>query len=211
MNPNWLSRHFMKDLIRKPNLKVKDMQAIIKHKFHCEVSWSKCYRARCRAMSIIEGKLTDHYARVWDYSHELLRSNPGSTVKVSVTVNPDQTTYFHRIYICFKAIKEGWKRGCRRVIGLDGSFLKGQCKGELLTAIGRDANNQVYPIAWAVVDIENKVNWKWFQELLHEDLDLQGGRGFCIISDQHKVCHYFNCLLHILFLTNFCTYISGVA
>ncbi|CAI9290678.1 unnamed protein product [Lactuca saligna] len=73
-----------------------------------------------------------------------------------------------------------------RVIGLDGSFLKGTCKGELLTAIGRDANNQVYPIAWLVVDIENKANWKWFLELLIDDLNLLNRGGFTVISDQHK-------------------------
>nr|KAJ0199750.1 hypothetical protein LSAT_V11C600305310 [Lactuca sativa] len=59
-------------------------------------------------------------------------------------------------------------------------FLKGACKGELLTTIGRDANNQ------AVADIENKANWKWFLELLTKDLNLQDGGGFIVISDQHK-------------------------
>ena len=155
MDPTWIARQFLKEMIRKPNLKCKEMQAIIQSRFHCKVSWSKCYRAKCRAISLIDGKLSDHYVKVWDYGHELMRSNPGSTIQIFVTVNPDNTITFHRVYTCFKAIKEGWKVGCRRVIGLDGSFLKGQCKGELLTAIGRDANNHVYPIAWAVVEIEN--------------------------------------------------------
>nr|KAJ0216046.1 hypothetical protein LSAT_V11C300137180 [Lactuca sativa] len=115
-----------------------------------------------------------------------MRSNPGSTIQIFVTVNPDNTTTFHRMYTCFKAIKEGWKVGCQRVIGLDGSFLKGQCKAEVLTAIGRDANNHVYPIAWAVVEIKNKPNWQLFLELLHDDLELQGGLDLCVIYDQHK-------------------------
>lgn len=63
-------------------------------------------------------------------------------------------------------------------------------KGELLTAIGRDANNQVYPIAWAVVDVENKSNWTRFLELLSGDLDLIDGRGLVVISDQHKVSFF---------------------
>ncbi|CAI9303766.1 unnamed protein product [Lactuca saligna] len=186
MDPTWLARKFVKELIRKPNLKCKEMQVTIQSKFHCKISWSKCYRSRMRALSLIHGNLSDHYARVWDYGHELLRSNPNSIVRITVTVNPDNTTTFHRFYICFKAIREGWKRACRRVIGLDGSFLKGQCKGELLTAIGGDANNQVYLIAWAVVDVENKNNWKWFLDLVNDDLGLQGGKGVCVISDQHK-------------------------
>nr|KAJ0213360.1 hypothetical protein LSAT_V11C400179270 [Lactuca sativa] len=173
MDPTWIARQFLKEMIRKPNLKCKEMQAIIQSRFHCKVSWSKCYRAKCRAISLIDGKLSDHYAKGWDYGHELMRSNPGSTIQIVVIVNPDNTTTFHRMYTCSKAIKEGWKVGCRRVIGLDGSFLKGQCKGELLTTI-------------AVVEIENKPNWQWFLELLHDFLELQGGLDLCVISDQHK-------------------------
>ena len=67
-------------------------------------------------------------------------------------------------------------------------------KGELLTAIGRDANNQVYPIAWAVVDVENKPNWTWFIELLRDSVDLHDGRGLVVISDQHKVCFQYSIL-----------------
>nr|KAJ0219824.1 hypothetical protein LSAT_V11C200062670 [Lactuca sativa] len=59
-------------------------------------------------------------------------------------------------------------------------------KVELLTAIGRDADNHVYPIAWAVVIIENKDNWSCFIELLVDDLDLGGGNGLVVVSDQHK-------------------------
>ena len=49
-------------------------------------------------------------------------------------------------------------QGCIKIIGFDGCFLKGASCGELLTAIGRDGNNQIYPIAWAVVEVENTEN-----------------------------------------------------
>nr|KAJ0209776.1 hypothetical protein LSAT_V11C400211240 [Lactuca sativa] len=198
---------FLKEMIRKPNMKCTEMQAIIQRRFHCKVSWSKCYRAKCRAISLIDGKLSDHYTKVWDYGHELMRSNPRSTIQISVTVNPDNTTTFHRICTCFKAIKEGWKVGCRRVIGLDGR----QCKGELLTSIGRDANNHVYPIAWAVVEIENKPNWQWFLELLHDDLELQGGFGFGLLEAVKVVLlhvEHRQCARHVY--PNFIKVFSGI-
>jgi len=66
--------------------------------------------------------------------------------------------------------------------------LKGICRGELLSAVGRDSNNQMYPLAWAVVAVENKETWKWFLDLLLEDIEMGDGRGLTIISDQHKVC-----------------------
>lgn len=65
-------------------------------------------------------------------------------------------TYFKNI--CFKGVKDGWLEGYRRTIGLDGCLLKHICSGELLTIMGRDAKNKMYPIAWAVVKIENSEN-----------------------------------------------------
>nr|GEU56700.1 hypothetical protein [Tanacetum cinerariifolium] len=59
-------------------------------------------------------------------------------------------------------------------------------QGELLTAMGRDANNQMYLIAWAVVRVENLENWGWFLALLHDDLKLKQGNGLTLISDGHK-------------------------
>lgn len=187
VSPEWIASHLVKELILKPSMKLREIQEFIKRQFRITLSISKCHRAKEKTMVMIEGKIADHYSRIWDYAAEVQRSNPGSTVQVGVTMNPDGKHYFHRFYVCFHALKTGWIRGCRPVIGLDGCFLKGQIKGELLTAIGRDANNQVYPICWAVVDVENKENWKWFLELLIEDVGLQEGGGVTVISDQHKV------------------------
>ncbi|XP_023743563.2 uncharacterized protein LOC111891725 [Lactuca sativa] len=59
--------------------------------------------------------------------------------------------------------------------------------GELLCVVGRDANNGIFPIAWAVVSVENKENWKWLLKSLSEDLQCwNDGNGLVLISDQHK-------------------------
>ncbi|GJZ61273.1 RNA-directed DNA polymerase, eukaryota, reverse transcriptase zinc-binding domain protein [Tanacetum coccineum] len=70
--------------------------------------------------------------------------------------------------------------------GEKGVYSEKADKVELLTAMGRNANNQMFPIAWAVVSVENKNNWCWFLSLLHEDLSLGRGSGLTIISDAHK-------------------------
>ncbi|CAH9088360.1 unnamed protein product, partial [Cuscuta europaea] len=99
---------------------------------------------------------------------------------------PDGPCLFQRIYCCFGAMKRGFLDGCRKIIGLDGCFLKGLLKGEILTAVGRDANNNMYPIAWAVVEIENTSSWSWFLELLKEDLQIVDSSPWTVISDQQK-------------------------
>jgi hypothetical protein len=91
------------------------------------------------------------YGMVFDYQLELLRNNPGSTVVVKLETDEPQPTFI-RFYVYFDACKKSFFAGCRKVIGLDGYFFKGLTNGELLFALGRDANNQMCHIAWAIVE-----------------------------------------------------------
>ncbi|GJS11961.1 hypothetical protein Tco_0368757 [Tanacetum coccineum] len=183
---NWIARNFAKKIMMNPCIKVKEITNAILKKYKCKVGINQARRGKMKALEQYETCLEDHYGKLWSYAAEILNSNPGSTCKMSVDSMPDGKNYFSRFYVCFKALKDGWLQGCRRVIGIDGCFLKTICKGELLSAVGRDGNNQIYPIAWAVVSVENKDNWVWFMELLISDLGLPSGQGLTIISDQHK-------------------------
>ncbi|ONI28842.1 hypothetical protein PRUPE_1G164500 [Prunus persica] len=69
---------------------------------------------------------------------------------------------FQRMYICFGACKEGFKAGCKPVIGLDGCHLKSPYGGQLLSAIGLDGNNMTWVIAYAQLEMETKDSWIWF-------------------------------------------------
>ena len=91
--------------------------------------------------------------------------------------------------------------GCRKIIGFDGCFLKGSCNGELLVAVGRNGNQQIFPIAWAVVDTETKHSWSFFLKYLIEDLNLGTGHGLTVMSDMQKVRWFLYCILFFLFFS----------
>ncbi|KAJ9538305.1 LOW QUALITY PROTEIN: hypothetical protein OSB04_031038 [Centaurea solstitialis] len=187
INYKWVGSKFGHRIRCNPEIKLVEIVELVLKKYKCQVTTSICSMARSWALNEYEKSLEEHYGLLRSYGYELLRSNPGSTVKLDITVNPDEKTYFDRFYVCLNGLKEGWKRGCRRVIALDGCFLKGVCGGELLTAIGRDGNNHIFPVAWAVVNVENKDNWTWFITLVGEDLEVETGEGLTLISDQHKL------------------------
>lgn len=79
-------------------------------------------------------------------------------------------------------------KGCRPIIGLDGCYLKGIVKGQVLVVVGKDTTDQMFPITWAVTDNDNKDNWRRFLELLVKDLEITtADNELTIISYMHKV------------------------
>lgn len=62
------------------------------------------------------------------------------------------------LYMSLTACNDSFRQACRPVISVDGYFLKGHYGGQLLATIGRDPNDNIYPIAMAVVEAKTKDN-----------------------------------------------------
>ncbi|KAL9224742.1 hypothetical protein vseg_000751 [Gypsophila vaccaria] len=90
------------------------------------------------------------------------------------------------MYICLKGCKQGFLTYCRPFLGVDECHLKGTYPGMCLVAIAMDDNNNLYPVAWAIVEVENGEVWCWFLSLLMEDLDKENSEGLTIMSDRKK-------------------------
>ncbi|CAN1144829.1 hypothetical protein LINPERPRIM_LOCUS16842 [Linum perenne] len=137
---------------------------------------------------MLNGSLKEEYQKLRSYVAELKRVDPRGRFMLEVDLHPSmEAVYFKRFYVGFSTLTIGFKAGCRQMFGLDGCFIKGEVEGVILAAVGKDGNNQVYPIAWAVVETENRDSWTWFIQALIDDLGITNGRGWSVISDQQKV------------------------
>ncbi|KAL0461237.1 UNVERIFIED_CONTAM: hypothetical protein Slati_0011300 [Sesamum latifolium] len=58
--------------------------------------------------------------------------------------------------------------------------------GHLLTVVGVDPNNAMYPIAYAIVENENKDSWVRFLSLLQSDLEIDEEYAWSFMSDKQK-------------------------
>ncbi|KAL4372892.1 hypothetical protein AHAS_Ahas05G0027200 [Arachis hypogaea] len=143
-------------------------------------------RALMDARSVVYGDEKEQYRMVKDYGMTLLKINPGSTVHMHHP-QPDDEVTFDRMYVCLNGCKNGFKAGFHPLIGLDGAFLKTRFGGQILSAVGLDANHHIYVIAWAIVRVENIETWRWFLELLHQDLGYYKDHEWCFIPDMQKV------------------------
>lgn len=136
---------------------------------------------------MIEGDHSVQYGRLNDYVETVLKFNPSSWIKIhSDKPSPELPPTFCRLYVRYDAQLKGLLSGCRPVIGLDGAFLKGLYGGQILSAIGVDGNNNMFPIAIAVVEAETKDSWTWFLKILLEDIGTVEERGWTFISDRQK-------------------------
>lgn len=122
-------------------------------KVHVSITHSRC--AKIRVIKHFEGNASVKFAKLEDYAEKLKRSNKGNTVILEAE---EGTRIFKRMYVCFAVMMKGFKVGYYKVFGLDCCFIKASLKGEILSVIKRDANNQINPVAWAMVMWENKDN-----------------------------------------------------
>ncbi|KAL6228069.1 hypothetical protein ACLB2K_002023 [Fragaria x ananassa] len=100
------------------------MHKHIEDTYKMDVPMQTITRGKRAARKMIEGHYIEQYNKLAAYRKELLRSNPGSTMEI-MTEMDGPVRRFKKMYICFQACKEGWMKGCRPLIGLDGCHIKG--------------------------------------------------------------------------------------
>ncbi|XP_075500160.1 uncharacterized protein LOC142538746 [Primulina tabacum] len=169
VNSTWLGKTFAKKFSTNPKLGHLEFREEISTILQSDFSRKTAYMAKRKALKLVQGSVAEQFRQIRKYCAELKRSDAGATVVLKLTEN-DEGPRFQRLYVCFSACKQGFKNACRRVIGVDGCFLKVEHGGQLLSAVGLDPNNNIFPICYAMVERERKDSWTWFLQLLDEDI-----------------------------------------
>ncbi|KAF6165458.1 hypothetical protein GIB67_017940 [Kingdonia uniflora] len=87
---------------------------------------------------------------------QIQKSNPDS---IATCNREDGNLKFTDMRISFKAVLDGFTKGCRAIHGLDGCFLKGKYGGQFLRIISLDANYGLFPIAVFLCRNEYQATW----------------------------------------------------
>ncbi|GBG88707.1 hypothetical protein CBR_g48236 [Chara braunii] len=137
------------------------------------VSYNKCLRARTSVLRTLNGAPEEGFSNLRRYCRVLHETNPGSIIDLECEDN-----VFVRMFFTLAASISGFAH-CRPLIVLDGAHIRGKYDGYLLGATGQDANDQCFPLVYAIVDGERKTHWKWFLVLL---------KHLCVVSKMdHKI------------------------
>ncbi|KAL2929721.1 Early nodulin-12 [Bienertia sinuspersici] len=187
----WLAQQFLEIFKARPHWPAKDIIETVKRAYRVLISRDVAYKVKYHAHKLLHGSMKDHYLKVGRYL-EFMKQNSPDTKLVLVTDQESRPEVFKRLFLCFDGVAKGWIEGCRKVLCVDACFLKTFLGGQLLAAIGRDGNDQMYPVAWAVVEGENNQSWEWFINEVKQSLQLNDGAGMAIISNEHQVLHLFS-------------------
>nr|GEV15013.1 hypothetical protein [Tanacetum cinerariifolium] len=188
----FLSYHIIKTLATNPEIPVKVIQDQMQKQFDVGVSKMKAFRANRIATDKMTGNFRKQYSLLKEYAQKLINQNPGITVRIDVQQepNPDSPTRtFIRVYVCLGSLKQSFRACGREILGLDGCFMSGLWPGQILTAVGVDANNGIYLVAYVIVEVESKASWCWFLNLLREDLGIEANFNYTFISNGKSAEH----------------------
>ncbi|GJT17335.1 receptor-like cytoplasmic kinase 176 [Tanacetum coccineum] len=174
----------------KGKVKGKELyKNICKKNSHVGVSKTKAFKAKTKVQVHLRGDAKVQYSLLRVYVTKLQRCNQNNAVKIDVYREEDrdsETHMFRRIYVCLGALKMGFKAYGREMLGLDGTFMRGPYPRQLLTTVGVDAYNGIYPMAYGIVESESRHSWTWLLNCRRDDLDLYSNSNFTFIANRKK-------------------------
>ncbi|XP_015954785.1 uncharacterized protein LOC107479149 [Arachis duranensis] len=169
-----------------PSLKVKSVIAEVQSKFNYTVSYRKAWLAKQKAVEKIYGGWEASYEALPIWFEAMYHKEPSTVVHFETMPayqSDDLVTdirvlrrVFWSYYHCIRTF-----RHCKPIVQVEGTHLYGKYKGCLLVAVSQDDNNNIVPIAFAIVEGETSDEWHFFLSNLRQHVVTRD--GVWLISD----------------------------
>ncbi|XP_051139505.1 uncharacterized protein LOC127257179 [Andrographis paniculata] len=155
----WVARSVEARVRDNPRYKPKEILQDIQDKHGVVVSYMQAWRGKERSMAALHGTYEEGFKLLPAYCEQIKKTNPGS---ISNVVATGQENSFQRLFVSYGAAIYGFIKACRPLLELDRVHLKGKYLGTMFCAAAVDADDALFPLAIAVVDVESDENWMWF-------------------------------------------------
>ncbi|RZC55325.1 hypothetical protein C5167_014178 [Papaver somniferum] len=204
-----MRKSFMKNILAddlqasKKKRTASDVIDLLRMEYGVDLTYSQAYHSLQFTKRFIWGDDMNSYSYFVWYKDAIEHYNPGSVVNFEYDSG---TRRFKRFFVAFEASITGFNNYCRPMLFIDCNFLTGKFKGGLMVACGKTGNQEIYPVAFGIVECENCESWQWFltnlKGIIREDcpLTIISDRGISLLKHVHEVFpnafHSF-CLYHM--------------
>ena len=183
LDSNLVTTHIKGIVKAQFTLSVATIQASVIEKWRYDISYKKALDGKHKALRHLFGDFSQSYTKLPRLFLALEQANPGCVVIwKTFDSNMTNTEIFQRMFWSFKPSIEGLEH-CRPVLSIDGTHLYSKYKGTLLIAMGCDENNQLFPLAFVIIECWNIDSWGWFLACIRNRVTQR--TRICVISDRH--------------------------
>ncbi|XP_016200232.1 uncharacterized protein LOC107641249 [Arachis ipaensis] len=160
LDSNVICQHIFPMVHADATICVKVLQGSVESAYGYKVSYKKVWHAKQKAIARIYGDWDESYDQLRRYFNALQAFVPGTIVDLQTvpyyignTLDRD-SVMFHQVFWSFPSCVQAF-RHCKPLVSVDGTHLYGKYAGTLLMAIAQDGNNNILPVAFALVEREN--------------------------------------------------------
>ncbi|XP_057482039.1 uncharacterized protein LOC130768972 [Actinidia eriantha] len=184
INSTFIAHLIKTQVVEDPGWKIASIVENVKNYSSFTVSYKKAWLGRTKAIAMVFGDWNASYEKLPRFMRTMELTNPGiAMILETLDLGMMGVRALDRIFWAFWLCIEGFKH-CPRVIGIDGTFSYGSCTGVMLIAMARIVTNNIFPLAFALVESENYRDWSSFIHNVRH-LIVLGMEGVTLISDWH--------------------------
>ncbi|GFZ19033.1 hypothetical protein Acr_27g0007720 [Actinidia rufa] len=184
INSTFIAHLIKTQVAEDPGWKIASIVENVKNHSDFTVSYKKAWLGRTKAIAMVFGDWDSSYEKLPSFMRTLELRNPGTAVILeTLDLGMMGVRALDKIFWAFRPCIEGFKH-CPPVIGIDGTFLYGRYTGVMLIAMAKTVTNNIFPLAFALVESENYRDWSWFIHNVRH-LIVPGMEGVTLISDRH--------------------------
>ncbi|KAJ9555576.1 LOW QUALITY PROTEIN: hypothetical protein OSB04_010190 [Centaurea solstitialis] len=152
-----------------------DIVRDIKTRYKIDISYWQAWRAKWRALCMIEGNLAESFTRLPQYFYNVELNNPDTVTDITIDVTGRFASCFFALGCAINTFRS---QMLRKVLIIDCAHLKGDYLGTMFLAVAMDANNQVVPIAIGVAKSESGDSCTYFFQMLRRCIGEMEGLVF---------------------------------
>ncbi|WOL01225.1 hypothetical protein Cni_G09939 [Canna indica] len=176
----FVANHIKEHLLGNEKINSSFVISEIRKVFRVRISYKKAYNALQISLVSVRGDYDQCYKDLPAYLRELRIHDFESKVKL---MSCSSTHHFRRVFWAFGASLRGFREYMHPILCINATHLRGKYPGVLMIATSIDAENRLFPVAFAVIEIEKIKSWEWFLDELFRCIP--GYRGLSIMSDRN--------------------------